>query len=147
MTSGSAIHRPRHVFCIDGSQTFRRLLRVVFELRGFVASVEGFSPDLFDQIRLNQPDVLVVDLAFGETDGGHLLSWLASGDTAHTPVIVTSTDRRLLELARIEHASAESSRAFLRKPFEMFLLIETAIKFVDAERGSVIHGILPTPVH
>jgi DNA-binding response OmpR family regulator len=136
MGSGAEASHAKHVYCVDGSQTFRHVLKAAFEWRNFTTSVQGYSADVFDQISSTHPDVIIVDLAFGQDNGWRLLGRLAVGLTENTPIIVTSTDRRILESVRLEQTDSTSSRAYFAKPFDMGVLVETATQFADGARES-----------
>jgi CheY-like chemotaxis protein len=131
MDSSAGASHAKHVYCVDDSQTFLHVLKATFEWRHFTTTVQGYSPNVFDQISSAHPDVIIVDLAFGQDNGWHLLGRLAVGLTENTPVIVTSTDPRILELARLEEAYSTGARAYFAKPFDMNLLVETAIQLAD----------------
>jgi CheY-like chemotaxis protein len=131
MCSGAEVNHPKHVYCVDGSPTFLHVLKAIFEWRNFTTTVQDYSPDIFDQISSAHPDVVIVDLVFGQDSGWRLLDRLADGLTENTPVIVTSTDRRILESARLDQADSASSRAYFVKPFDMNLLVKTAILLAD----------------
>jgi CheY-like chemotaxis protein len=131
MDSSAGASHAKHVYCVDDSQTFLHVLKATFEWRHFTTTVQGYSPDVFDQISSTHPDVIIVDLAFGQENGLRLLGRLALGFTEFTPIIVTSTDRRILESARPEQADSASSRAYFAKPFDLQLLVDTASQLVD----------------
>jgi CheY-like chemotaxis protein len=135
MATGAEASHAKHVYCVDGSQTFQRVLKAVFEWRNFTTTVQGYTPDVFDQISSTHPDVIIVDLEFGQDSGLRLLGRLAVGLTEDTPIIVTSTDRRILESARLEQADSSSSRAYFAKPFDMQLIVDTASQMVDRTSG------------
>ncbi len=80
-------------------------------------------PRTFDQVEVLPPDVLVIDVAVGERAGWDLLDRLhAEASTNNIPVLVISTDPRLLERARAA-ASRHGRSAFLAKPFDLEVML------------------------
>jgi CheY-like chemotaxis protein len=136
MGSGAEVNHPKHVFCVDSSQTFLHVLRAVFEQSNFTTTVQEYSPDIFDQIRISEPDVIIVDLAFGQESGWRLLERLEIEFTDRTPIVVTSTDRRILEQVRLKQANSKRSHAYLVKPLDIHGLVETASHLADGVYSS-----------
>ena len=67
----------------------------------------------------SQPDALIIDIAIGQEAGWELLEQLdADADTAGIPVLVVSTDPRLLAHAEA-HAARYGSHRFLEKPLDL----------------------------
>jgi CheY-like chemotaxis protein len=65
------------------------------------------------------PDALIVDIAIGQEAGWELLEQLdADADTAGIPVLVVSTDPRLLAHAEA-HAARYGAHRFLEKPLDL----------------------------
>jgi DNA-binding response OmpR family regulator len=74
-------------------------------------------PNSFGQIAVLDPDALIVDIAVGQRAGWELLERLnADAATTGIPVLVVSTDPRLLERAQ-EQAALYGKNRCLVKPF------------------------------
>ena len=87
----------RHVFAINTSPEFLNVVRELFQEEGYHVTTTNFAPNSFAQIEALQPDALIVDIAIGQEAGWELLEQLdADADTAGIPVLVVSTDPRLL---------------------------------------------------
>src|SRR5687768_5022734 len=111
-------NRP-HVFAINASPEFLNIVRELFQGDGYNVTTTNFAPTSFAQIEALQPDALIIDVAIGQDAGWDLLEQLgADADTAGIPVLVVSTDPKLL--ARAEEQVARYGRhRFLAKPLDL----------------------------
>jgi DNA-binding response OmpR family regulator len=76
-------------------------------------------PRSYDQIAALQPDALIVDIALGQSAGWELLERLhAEAAISGIPVLIVSTDPRLLDRAQ-EQAARYGSHRVLSKPFDL----------------------------
>ena len=76
-------------------------------------------PNSFEQIEALQPDALIIDVAIGQEAGWDLLEQLnADADTRAIPVLIVSTDPRLLAYAQSQ-AERFGSHRFLSKPLNL----------------------------
>jgi DNA-binding response OmpR family regulator len=115
----------RHVFAINGAPAFLDLLRELLQDERYNVTTTNFVPATFAQIAALGPDLLIVDLAVGERAGWDLLERLAAeAATRGIPVVVSSTDPRLLDRARAGAARWGGDR-FLVKPFYPAELLRT----------------------
>ena len=118
MEDRSQEHR-KHIFAINGAPEFLNLLRDLFQEESYNVTTSNFVPNSFDQIVALQPDALIVDVVVGQQAGWELLEQLhAEAATTGIPVLVVSTDPRLLERAR-EQAERYGTHRFLNKPFDL----------------------------
>lgn len=113
----------RHVFSVNGSAVFLDVIRELLEEERYNITTTNFVPRTHDQIVAVHPDLLIVDLVVGVASGWALLEELSADPrTAELPVIVTSTDHRLL--ADPEQLAHEGSdQRFLLKPFDVDALV------------------------
>ena len=111
--------RRPHVFAINTSPEFLNIVRELFQEEGYNVTTTNFAPNSFAQIEALQPDALIIDVAIGQDAGWDLLEQLgADADTAGIPVLVVSTDPKLL--ARAEEQVARYGRhRFLAKPLDL----------------------------
>ena len=109
----------RHVFAINTSPEFLNIVRELFQEEGYHVTTTNFAPNSFAQIEALHPDALIIDVAIGQDAGWELLEQLgADADTAGIPVLVVSTDPRLLEQAQAQAARYEHHR-YLAKPLDL----------------------------
>ncbi|MDP9368316.1 MAG: response regulator [Chloroflexota bacterium] len=119
---GAQLER-RHVFVVNSSPEFLDLMRDLLQDEHYNVTTTNHVPRTFDQVEVLQPDVLVIDVAVGERAGWDLLDRLhAEASTNNIPVLVISTDPRLLERARAA-ASRHGRSAFLAKPFDLEVML------------------------
>jgi CheY-like chemotaxis protein len=109
----------RHVFCVDGAASFLVVLRELFEEEGYRVSTADYSPDISDRISQHHPDLVILDLSVGTSEGWDLLAQIEeSASTANLPVVIVSTDPRQLAEARAA-TPAGRPRAYRAKPFNI----------------------------
>lgn len=107
------------VFCINGSIELLGIMREILSDEGYDVTVLGFVPGIYERIEAAQPALVMIDLVFQEPYGWRLLEDLwASPATHDIPVIVTSTDQKLLDEAR-GAPERFGERNYLAKPFDL----------------------------
>lgn len=113
----------QHIFVVNGAPAFLDLVRALFQEEDYNVTTTNFVPRTFDHIQALSPDLLLVDLVLGEQAGWDLLDRLqAEALTRGVPVIVLSTDLRLLDRARSLETPG-GNRRFLDKPFDIDTLL------------------------
>ncbi len=109
----------KHIFAINGSPDFINIVRELFQEEGYNVTTTNFVPTSFEQIETAHPDALIVDVVVSHDEGWELLEALhADADTAGIPVLVVSTDPRLLTHAQGQAAHYGLHR-YLEKPFDV----------------------------
>jgi DNA-binding response OmpR family regulator len=122
----------KHVFAINGSPDFLNLIRDLFQEEGYNVTTTNYVPTSFEQIEMAHPDALIVDVVVGQQAGWDLLEQLhASAATAGTPVLVVSTDPRLLARAQ-EQAGQYGTHRYLEKPFAVDALLTNIQEMIGA---------------
>jgi DNA-binding response OmpR family regulator len=107
----------KHIFAINGSPDFLNVIRDLFQDEGYNVTTTNYVPNSFDQIAALDPDALIVDIVVGQQVGWELLEQLnAAAATTGIPVLIVSTDPRLLERAQ-EQAARYGKNRYLIKPF------------------------------
>jgi DNA-binding response OmpR family regulator len=109
----------KHIFVINGAPEFLNLMREIFQGEHYNVTTTNFVPNSFAQIAALNPDALIVDIVIGQQAGWDLLERLhASSATSGIPVLVVSTNPRLLEQVR-EQAERFGTHHTLVKPFDI----------------------------
>jgi DNA-binding response OmpR family regulator len=122
----------KHVFAIDGSPELLNLIRDLFQEEGYNVTTTNYVPTTFEQIETAHPDALIVDVLIGHDAGWELLEQLgADADTAGIPVLVVSTDPRLLTRAQ-EQAARYGTHRYLEKPFDIDALLTNIREMIGA---------------
>ena len=124
--------RRKHIFAINTSPAFLNVVRELFQEEGYNVTTTNFAPASFEQIEALQPDVLIIDIAIGQEAGSELLERLgADADTDGIPVLVLSTDLRLLQRAQ-EQAARYGTHRYLEKPFDLDALLSHIQEMIGA---------------
>ena len=99
MTASPSVAAPRpHLMLFDASFTIRTIMKELLDDERCHATVSPILPESFAEIAAGQPALLIIDLGFEERLGWELLEQLARETvTRGIPVLVTSTDQRLLD--------------------------------------------------
>jgi len=109
----------QHVMVINGAPVFLNLMRELLQDERYNVTTSNFVPTSFDQIAGMRPSLLIIDLAVHQLAGWDLLERLAlEAMTRDLPVIVVSTDPRLLERAEADRVRY-GGRAWIAKPFDI----------------------------
>jgi CheY-like chemotaxis protein len=122
----------KHVFVINGAAEFLDIVRQLLEQEQYNVTTTNFMPQSFDQIVALEPDLIIIDLVFGRTAGWELLERLhTEAVTRDIPVVLTSTDPRILERARqqVERIGPHRSVA---KPLDIDELLAAVDSLVGA---------------
>jgi twitching motility two-component system response regulator PilH len=120
----------QHLFCVNGSAEFLEVLRVLFEEEHYNVTTTNYVPRTFEQIAALRPDAIVLDLVVVDRAGWELLEQLAKeAATQAIPVVITSTDQRLLDEAAADPARY-GGRAHIVKPFDLEALLTTVQRLI-----------------
>ncbi|MCP5272907.1 MAG: CHASE domain-containing protein [Burkholderiaceae bacterium] len=128
-------YRQRRVHYVEDNETNVVLMRGMLAQRPQIAlSVSTMGLDALAAVRIERPDLLLLDMHLPDIDGLDLLTHLKADDgTAGIPVIVLSADATPERVARALDAGAE---AYLPKPLNLGELLQ----HVDAllEQGDTV---------
>jgi CheY-like chemotaxis protein len=114
----------KHIFAINGAPDFLNIIRDLFQEEDYNVTTTNFVPNSFEQIATAQPDALIVDIVVGQRAGWELLEQLhEAAATNDIPVLVVSTDPRLLQRAQ-EQAARYGHHRCLVKPFGLDDILE-----------------------
>lgn len=114
----------KHVFAVNGAPEFLNLVRELLQDETYNVTTTNYVPETFALIAAAAPDLLVVDLVVGRRADWDLLERLhAEAATRGLPVIVTSTDRELLDRAQADVARYGEHQVIV-KPFDLEVLLE-----------------------
>jgi DNA-binding response OmpR family regulator len=114
----------KHIFAINGSPDFLNVIRDLFQDEGYNVTTTNFVPNSFEQIAALDPDALIVDIVVGQQAGWELLEQInAAAATTGIPVLIVSTDPRLLDRAQ-DQAARYGKNRYLIKPFSLDDILE-----------------------
>jgi DNA-binding response OmpR family regulator len=115
----------RHIFILDAEPTILELVRALLEEEHYNVTSSNYVASTRAMIAVLQPDLVILDLVWGQQAGWELLEGLAhEASTAGVPVLITSTDRRLLDEAAANPERYGTHRDLI-KPFDVEDLVRT----------------------
>ena len=115
--------RRKHIVMVDSSQVFLDVISEVLKDERYGVTASNYVPEIFTQIALLTPDLIIVDLTITEKAGWELLEKLELETlTRSIPVIVTSTDQSLLDRAQANKERYGFDN-YLVKPFDLDVLL------------------------
>jgi CheY-like chemotaxis protein len=104
------------VLVADDDEDLRLLCRMQLEIAGFRVEQAGNGREAIDVIRLDTPDLVLLDLMMPVMDGWECLSFLKADEaTAYIPVFVVTGKSQQRDQERAFSLGAE---AFISKPFD-----------------------------
>ncbi|MDQ3512233.1 MAG: response regulator [Chloroflexota bacterium] len=113
----------KHVLVVNDSSIFLELMGDLLE-EHYTVSTMSVGPHAVDQAVTLRPDVILVDLVVGERAGWDVLEALHAGaTTSDIPIVVLSTDSRLIARAR-DNAARYGGNAYITKPFDLTALLD-----------------------
>jgi CheY-like chemotaxis protein len=122
----------KHIFAVNGAVDFLETLRELLQDEKFNVTTTNYVPETFDQIAALDPDLIIVDLAVGQRAGWDLLERLhEEAATRHIPVLVTSTDQRLLDRVKADVARYGENQ-LVAKPMNIDDLIGTVHEMIGS---------------
>jgi DNA-binding response OmpR family regulator len=115
----------QHIFVVNSSPEFLDLLRELLQDERYNVTTTNYVPGTFDEIAALKPALLIIDLVVGKRAGWDLLTQLTTEAATHDlPVVLTSTDQRLLDRAEA-NPTRYGRTARLVKPFDLDVLLAT----------------------
>jgi two-component system response regulator MtrA len=100
------------VMIVDDDRTMVSLLKILLEMEGMVVASSPPAESILDQIRLEKPDIILMDVFLPGVDGLEVLTELrASPGLSATRVVMTSG----MDLG--DQCLAAGANAFLLKPY------------------------------
>ena len=120
------------VLVVDDDPVVQRLLRVNFEMEGFRVVVAADGVSGLEQVRLEAPDVVVLDVMMPGMDGLAVTAALRSEPaTATVPVLLLSAKAQEPDIRAGEASGAD---AYVTKPFDPLELVARVTSLVDGSR-------------
>lgn len=103
------------ILIIDDDPDILEVLQLTLEMEGFETKTNPHGEEIFNEVTLFKPDVIILDILLSGNDGRILCKKLKSGeDTKNIPVILISAHPRAKE--SIKESGAND---FIPKPFDI----------------------------
>ncbi len=124
--------RRKHIFMVDSSRIFTEIIAELLMDERYGVTATDYVPEIFTQIAVLNPDLIIVDLVITEKAGWELLEKLElEALTQNIPVIVTSTNHLLLERALADKERYGFDN-YLVKPFDLDVLLAAIEELIGA---------------
>jgi CheY-like chemotaxis protein len=119
-----------HVFVVNSDPAFLDVVRVLLQSERYNVTSTNLVLQTYAMVHASGAQAIVIDLATGQSALWALVAELMGDEaTRALPVVMTSTDSRLLDAAETR-SWPTSGRFLLLKPFEPSLLAD------------VVHGLI-----
>ncbi len=127
----------KHVLIVSSAVEFVGLIRELLIDERYNVTTTNFVARTYQQIEALQPDLLMIDLIIQQRAGWELLDRLQrEAVTQDIPVIVTSTDGKLLERARQGRDGYTTSSKYVIQPFDIEDLLATVETLIGNADGN-----------
>lgn len=112
----------KRILAVDDNKDILSVLRYILEEFGYKVDTLSDGYFLFDQIKKNTPDLILLDIMLGDMDGRVLCNDVKSKKETHNiPVILISANHSRPELIKQDGGPDD----FVSKPFDMYVLIDS----------------------
>lgn len=112
----------RKILAVDDDNDILEVLRFVLEDSGYEVETLSDGRYLFDKIKSNTPDLILLDIMLGNLDGRELCKDVkAKKETHEIPVILISASHNIADSMTQKGAPD----AFIAKPFDIDVLLNT----------------------
>lgn len=110
--------RSKKILVIDDEESIHDIISLIFEEYNYTVQGISNSIDLLEKVLAYNPNLILLDIYLGETDGRLICKFLKeSSQTAHIPIILLSATTLKLEQLDCE------ADDFIEKPFEISELV------------------------
>lgn len=118
----------KHILLVDDTVDLLRLMRIMLEEDQHQVSVLDAGRGVYDHVRSNPPDLIVLDLRLGDVSGMTVLDQLkADPATAGIPIVVYTASvldaEKTLQMIAGDPAKFGGTRV-LQKPFALDALLQ-----------------------
>ncbi len=110
----------RRILAVDDDKDILEILQFILEDSGYTVDTLSDGRQLFQKINENTPDLILMDIMLGNSDGRDLCKNIKSTDSTHNiPVIMISASHNINDVLKQECAPDD----FLPKPFDINVLL------------------------
>lgn len=114
----------KQVLIIDDNADLLMMLTAVLKTKGYAITISESADNVIDLIREVKPDIILMDMLLSGADGREICrSIKADPSTATVPLVMLSAYPQA-----ITDCLAAGADAFIEKPFDMKVLLDTLSK-------------------
>lgn len=119
----------RRILAVDDDKDILEIIQYILEDSGYEVHTLSDGRKLFEKIQESTPDLILLDIMLGTTDGRDLCRNIKSTDNTHKiPVIMISASHTVSDVLRQECAPDD----FISKPFDINVLLNKIQKQLAA---------------
>ncbi|MHB8206480.1 response regulator [Mucilaginibacter sp.] len=112
----------KKILAVDDNQDILDVLRYILEDSGYEVDTLIDGHDLFKQIEMSHPDLILLDIMLGDMDGRLLCKNVKQTEETHNiPVILVSASHTIADSMKQNGAPDD----FIAKPFDMYVLLNS----------------------
>ncbi|MEO0280562.1 MAG: response regulator, partial [candidate division WOR-3 bacterium] len=133
------------IFILDDNLEFAKSLRIFLEKHNFVAKEYDRSDEFLKEIKLEEPDYLIIDVRLKEINGLDLVEKIKNELLIKSEIIVITAYGSIQDAIRAIKSGAYD---YITKPFEpeeIILIIERLRKEKEREKGFIRELLKPLP--
>ena len=119
------------VLVVDDEPLIRQSLRGALQQEGFAAELAGSGAEAWERFRRDRPDIVLLDLMLGDTDGLKLLKRMKQ-EAPDTKIIIVTAHGSIQSAVA---AMRQEAYDFIKKPFD---LAEITATVSNAARTSAL---------
>lgn len=130
-----SIHDPRSIVYIEDDQEMIDLVSMILSRRGFeVKGVQGGQAGL-DYIKVNKPDLILLDLMMPDVDGWDIFQQIKlDEEIRQTPVIIITAKAQAID--RVLGLQIAKANDYICKPFRPNQLLESVDRLLGSNPTS-----------
>ncbi|MDB4926903.1 response regulator [Mucilaginibacter sp.] len=119
----------RRILAVDDDKDILEILQFILEDSGYEVETLADGHFLFDRIKKNHPDLIILDIMLGNMDGRELCRNVkAKKETHNIPVILLSASHAVTD-TRKQNGNPDD---FIAKPFDINVLLSSIEKHLTA---------------
>lgn len=109
------------ILVVDDDKDILEVLQFILEDSGYEVDILSDGKYLFEKIKANTPNLILLDIMLGAFDGRELCKDIKRNiETHNIPVVLISASHNIAELVNPQ----EAPNAFIAKPFDIDELLE-----------------------
>ncbi len=112
--------KKRKILIVDDDLDILEVIGLILESEGYEVELMSNGQQVFEQINLFKPDLIILDVMLGNMDGREICNNIKNTkDTLHIPIIMISATHNMAESIKKNCRPDD----FLEKPFDIVNLI------------------------
>lgn len=119
--------RMKTILVVDDEIILREYLTELLELEDFKPIGVSSGTEALAQINRQKPDMIICDMFLREETGLDLLHKISTTSAATTPFVLMSAE---INSELMEKSAAKGVKAFIKKPYESDVLLNTIRKLL-----------------